>query len=66
MHRICFLTPGHSVVHMPGSYPIDQRDGNFERMVPIQVDGTGFLIEMDDANTIYNHGRLIDERFKLN
>lgn len=66
MKKICFLTPGHSIVHMPGSYPIDQRDGNYERMVPITVNNTGYLIEMIDANRIYTDGRLIDERFKSN
>ena len=65
MHRICFLTPGHSVVHMPGSYPIDQRDGNYEKMITILFEDASFLIEMVDANRIYSDGRLIDERFKL-
>lgn len=66
MKTICFLTPGHSIVHMPGSYPIDQCDGNYEKMVRVIFDDNPFLIDMIDANTIYTEGRLIDERFNLN
>ena len=66
MKTILFLTPGHSVVHMPGSYPIDTRDGNYQRMIPITFDDNNFLIELEDANKIYSDGRLIDERFNLN
>ena len=60
-----FLTPGHSIVLMPGSYPVDQRDGSFERLVPVLFEGSECFLELDHANKIYSEGRVIDNNFNI-